>query len=204
MPRSNEIYRPTATEYAARDHGDEEEEEEWGVRRVVKSIIAALNVARALLVDKRTFRATAVLSCVLLVWILVNVASMTGNVNELTEPTHFWKNVRRVARKTIKASPCRHEGSVATTTTTDMISRATTMAVLVEGAKDAVEGKEERGGMGNKLGGEGGVFLDYDNGEPTTAKYDEEEKDGTVTERESAEQREEGRKEIGGGGGSAI
>lgn len=93
---------------------------------VLDYLVCSVNYLGHLLRDKRVYRVSGILCCVLLVWAVADMSSNFDNFNRLTEPTSFWKNVRRVARKTAKASlpPCKldHVGSKIPNLTTDTLA----------------------------------------------------------------------------------
>lgn len=83
----------------------------WGERILsspqMLSIIGVKNLVIPMLFNQKTYKLLVV---ILFVWMTLNIGYMTGNLGRLTNQETFWRNARRLARKTaqVQASQCSH------------------------------------------------------------------------------------------------
>ena len=67
---------------------------------VMAAAVFAKDIALELLTSKKTYRVTiGVLYSILFVWLLMNIAHMTGNIGRIAEPDDFWRQTRKLVKK---------------------------------------------------------------------------------------------------------
>lgn len=174
MGRGGNIYRATAVEAGL----DQQQDGAGVLGKTIDTLMVVLHTAAFLMRDKRTYRLLAFASCLMLFWVLLNIGSMTENVNKLTEPTSFWRNVRRVARKTVKATPCAHKNLQTTTLAPTTLTPTTLATDTLVGASEMEEEEEE----GDKTATQ---IQDYEQEESTTKEGETMNYEGEEGEEES-------------------
>lgn len=73
--------------------------------RLLRDLGVLIEILHCVFTDKKTYKfAVFVATSALTIWLLVNMITLTDNMNQITQPDPFWKNSRRLARKTARAA----------------------------------------------------------------------------------------------------
>ena len=191
-----------------RDDGREEIGRRSGV---MAAAVFAKDIAVALLTSKKTYRVTlGALYSILFVWLLLNIAQMTGNIGRIAEPDDFWKHTRKLVKKSVnlRETHCccpttvapemgsgqgREDEFLLPNSTTDSLEETVANVAVSRGGGGGEEGERNKGGSDSHS-----ARTHTPSSVPLHSTEDEGGKEGGG---DVYEQNVGGEKAVGGGGG---